>query len=165
MRYLVILNRFEVWLLFAVVGFVIVYGLRPPESTEVPPESVPEKEAAVITGDDPVAPTQEPTEEEIEKFFRVDEVAVIPSGDGRIVELMVAARSRSGETVLLGDSEIRAETETGNPIPPFFEPFRKEQSVYPDEPSLVVVKLWLEEETDAIWLEFEGERTRATLSQ
>ena len=78
--------------------------------------------------------------------------------------MTLLAQSESGVEVVLDESSLRAETETGAAVPHFFSPFQSKQVVDPDESSLVTVRFWLEQPAKKIRLFFEGEQVEADLA-
>lgn len=173
MKYLVILKRFEIWLLLAVVGFVFYSAFRPEEDPEGgisgSGDEPGQKEVVVV---DNVSSTDEgrakqgDSDESTAEVpdFRVDSVNVNGgAGDGRIVEITVLVRSKNGEEVAFDESTVRAETESGVVVPHFFSPFQAAQVVDPQEPSLVKARFWLEQPAEKIRLYFQGEHSDADL--
>jgi len=170
MKYLIILKRFEIWLLLAVVGFVFYSAFRPETNSEE--EGVPvEEKIAVIEGSlkketpEEESENEMPEAEQVAPNFRIESVRVDAGSDaGRIIEVTLLARSDSGVGVVLDETSLRAETDTGAVVPHFFSPFKSNQVVDPEEPSLVTVRFWLEQPAEKIHLFFEGEQAEADLA-
>jgi hypothetical protein len=164
MKYLVVLKRFEIWLLLVVAGFLVVQAFR---SDDPKPGREAEKNPVVLGGNEVPAETEprQPEDESIESDFQVEAVEVAQSGQGRIVEVTLLARSVNGQEIEIDESTLRAETESGVAVNHFFEPFRTVERISPDEPSLVTAKFWLEEPAAALWIRFQGERRRAELRE
>ena len=159
MGYLTVFKRFEIWLLVAVVAGLIWYAFRPEPVME--PEK--EKETIVsISGEKQQSAKEDPQAEE-KKTLEVDKVEISDSPGGKIVAVTLYGKSTSGKEVELNEENLLATTAAGNPVNTFFEPFRHDAFFEAEERSLVTVKLWLEEPTDAIWLDFQGERVKAEL--
>ncbi|MAS95962.1 MAG: hypothetical protein CMO55_22385 [Verrucomicrobiales bacterium] len=159
MQYLVILKRFEIWLLLVIVAGLIWFAFSPESGTAL--EEAPEPVAVLI---DEMGKSEEGIPEEAEKGLRVDSVNVTDSNGGRIVELTLLGRSETEEEIVLDETRLVASTTAGDRIPHFFEPFQEKAVLPPgEEDALVTVKYWLESQADTIWLDFEGKRLQAEL--
>ncbi|MDF1861593.1 MAG: hypothetical protein P1U87_15360 [Verrucomicrobiales bacterium] len=174
MKYLVIFKRFEIWLLLAVIGFVFYSAFRPEEKepdpvveVKQPVEVVP----SIVKAERTDSPAEDAGESAVaEKDLLVEEVSIIGGGglepkEGQVVEVTLLARSNSGKMVRVDESTLKAATDTGTPVAHFFEPFKREQMIRPDEPSLVTVRFWLEQPSPKMWLDFQGERTEVVLPE
>ena len=159
MPLLVILKRFEVWLLIAVVFALLAFAFRPearllPDAGDKPSKRLPETIAGGTSLPDPAPP---------DKSFTVDEVKVTPTKGGRIVELTLSGRSPTGEDIPLDESSVSATTGDGELVNRFFEPFREPAALPATGDSIATLKWWLESPTDVIWLDLQGERVKAEL--
>lgn len=163
MPFLVILKRFEVWLLLAIVVALIVFAMQPPpplpgtvamepdpRAKEKPPtqSSSPEPQA-------PEAPAAPST-------LAVREVRVTPSSPGLIVETVIGGDGRAADLVL-GEDQVRATTADGQPVNRFFEPFQETPSLLATGDSVASLRWWLPAPAKSIWIEIDGERIEATL--
>ena len=160
MRTLIIFKRIEIWLLFAVMIGLIVFALITPEEIADPAGSEP-----VVLSHESESMAPEVSVEPERDLIVVEKVNVRPAQKGRIVEVTLLGRTPKGDEVVLDDSTVIATTEGGKPIGFFFEPFRQFGSLAGDENSLATVKLWLEEPTQVVWLEFKGEKLKAELPE
>lgn len=159
MQYLVIFKRFEIWLLLVLVAGLIWFAFRPePDPLGNQPKSV-----AVLIDNKGKEEKETPEESPKDEGLRVEEVKVLDSSGGKIVELTLLGSSDTGEDIVLDDSRLVATTSTGARLPLFFEPFRELAVLRTGEDSLVTLKYWLEGATDTIWLDFEGKRLQAEL--
>lgn len=174
MSYLVLLKRFEIWLLLGVVAALIAFALQP-SADEVADSGNPKTpkpvDPVVLVEDSPEenpetseAPVEEPAS------FQVDSVVAEPTEEGRIVEVTLLARSDTGSEVRADESRLRATTDEGREAPRFFEPFREDPIIPADEASLIQVRFWLEsvpgqDPAKSLWLEFQGERTLAQIPE
>ncbi|MDF1738510.1 MAG: hypothetical protein P1U86_05070 [Verrucomicrobiales bacterium] len=165
MSFLFLFKRFEIWLLLAVVVGLFFVAFSPEEvETEVTErteilvllEKKLEVELPGNKGPETVEPEEEPA-------FAVKEIKVRPDGGGKVVEVTLSGRAHNGEETPVNDDTLKAMTAAGEPVSPFFEPFRETLTFYPDEASLITTRWWLEKPTDAIWLEFQGQRVEAVL--
>lgn len=158
MSFLVVLKRFEVWLLFAVVVGVFWIAFLPEPSDPESPGSTPVAVTKMPddTSPDPVAEAPTP--------LTVREVRVLPSGGGKIVETILSGRSPSGEDITLDGDTVRATDSKGETVPRFFEPFRGAGLIAGSADSEATLRWWLTSPTDEIWLEVSGLRLRAGLA-
>jgi len=159
MPLLVILKRFEVWLLITVVFALLAFAFRPearplPDAGDKPSQRLPETIAGGTSLPDPAPP---------DKSFTVDEVKVTPTKGGRIVALTLSGRSPTGEDIPLDESSVSATTGEGELVNRFFEPFREPAALPASGDSIATLKWWLESPTDVIWLDLQGERVKAEL--
>lgn len=160
MRTLIIFKRIEIWLLFAVMIGLMVFALKTPE--EVADSMV--SEPVVLSHESDSIATEVPVESKRDSIV-VEKVNVKPTQQGRIVEVTLLGRTQKGDEFVLNDSTVIATTEEGRPVGFFFEPFRQFGSLTDDENSFATVKLWLEEPTQVVWLEFKGEKLKAELPE
>lgn len=160
MRTLIIFKRIEIWLLFAVMIGLMVFALKTPE--EVADSMV--SEPVVLSHESDSIATEVPVESKRDSIV-VEKVNVKPTQQGRIVEVTLLGRTQKGDEFVLNDSTVIATTEEGRPVGFFFEPFRQFGSLTDDENSFATVKLWLEEPTQVLWLEFKGEKLKAELPE
>lgn len=156
MSFLVVLKRFEVWLLLAVVAGIlwIAFFPQPPEPGSPQPAEIASTES-LNGAPDPLTEAPPP--------LSVREVRVLPSGGGKIVETVLRGRSPSGEDITFDGDAVRATTSTGEPVPRFFEPFRESGFIAGGADSEATLRWWLNSPTDEIWLEVSGLRLRAGL--
>lgn len=160
MPLLVILKRFEVWLLITLVFALLAFAFRP----EPPPlplnggEAVKPVPVAAVKGEatlpDPALP---------DESFAVDEVKVTPTKGGMIVELTLSGRSPTGMDISLDETGVTATTGEGEPVNRFFEPFREPAVLLASGDSIATLKWWLESPADVLWLDLQGERVKAEL--
>ena len=158
MPFLVILKRFEVWLLAAIVIALLIFAFRPePAGTEAAP--------VISTAENPAVTTPHEVAEasKVKEGITVRDVKVTGTREGMIVELTLFGRSLSGENIALDDTAITATTDEGEPVNRFFEPFRESPVLLASEDSLATLRWWLERPAGAIWLDFQGQRTKAVL--
>ena len=161
MKTLVIFRRLEIWILLTVIIALAMFALRTepvseaPQTVDVTPAKVlPEKKK-----DAEVAGTEEP----VETGLIVEEVSVSGTQQGKMVELTLLGRSKTGAEAPVTEATLIAETDAGDPVRHFFEPFKQEQAFLPDEDSLVTVRLWLEQPAEFIWLDFQGRKVKTEL--
>jgi len=167
-NYLVILKRFELWLLFAVVAGLLVFAFRSTPDAPDPASGRSEPSArppTVAASAEEEAPRGAPREDEAPTRLTVNEVRVTPSGSGRIVELALLARAPGEEPVVLDEQSLSATDEDGAPVPRFFEPFAAEPEALPGDGDEVVVRLWLERPAKLLWLDYLGETAKAELPE
>lgn len=160
MRTLIIFKRIEIWLLFAVMIGLMVFALKTPEEVA---DSIGSEPVVLSHESDSIA-TEVPVESKRDSIV-VEKVNVKPTQQGRIVEVTLLGRTQKGDEFVLNDSTVIATTEEGRPVGFFFEPFRQFGSLTDDENSFATVKLWLEEPTQVVWLEFKGEKLKAELPE
>ncbi len=160
MPFLVILKRFEIWLLIAVVFALLAFAFRPE------PGALPQADGDTPGGIVPGAGKGEsaiPIPDAPEEAFAVEEVKVTPTKGGMIVELTLSGRSPSGTDLALDESSVTATTDEGEPVNRYFEPFREPALLLASGDSVATLKWWLERPADAIWLDLQGERVKADL--
>lgn len=161
MSVLVVLKRFEVWLLLAVTTLVLWVALTPPAPAPSP-ALVPTGEVAQTMPGPVEGEPRPPAAEEIPPLV-IREVRVQPTERGNIVETVLAGRSPSGSAIVLDESGVRATTATGQPVPRFFEPFQEIAQLEGEAESVAVLKWWLTAPTEELWLEVPGLRLRAEI--
>ena len=161
MSFLVILKRFEVWLLLAVVAALFVFAFRSEEPTAATPDRDPASAATPHGGDHRAATT--PLPEEPEETFAVEEVTVTPTQGGYIVETTLSRSAPSGGELVLDESGVTATTDDGAPVNRFFEPFREPALLLASGDSVATLKWWLERPADVLWLDLPGHRVKAVL--
>ncbi len=155
-----ILKRFEIWLLFAVIAALFTFAFRPHgESIKV----LAEPDNSVVQSDQATAPHPATDPKLRKEPYTIEAVDIVPTEQGQIVELTLMGRSQSGEEIPLNNSTLSAMTSEGEPLDFFFEPFREEAFFTGGEDSLATVKLWLESPTEVIWLDLQGSRLKAKL--
>lgn len=164
MPFLVILKRFEVWLLLAIVVALIVFAMQPPpplpgtavadpdpRGKETQPSSV-SLPSPLTTPDATAAPS-----------LAVREVRVTPSSPGFIVETLIGGGAGRASDLVLGDDQVRATTADGQPVNRFFEPFQETPTLLASGDSVASLRWWLPAPAKSIWIEIDGERIEATL--
>jgi hypothetical protein len=162
MPFLVILKRFEVWLLVALVIALFVFAFRPEPAIDSTGDASGGEPVQVIktsTANDPTETAPEVTAETI----TVEEVKVTTSKRGIIVELTLSGRAPSGKDLTLDESSVTATTGEGETVNRFFEPFREPAVLLASGDSLATLKWWLERPAAIIWLDLQGERVKAVL--
>ena len=117
MTFLVILKRFEVWLLLAIVAALVAFAFQPAPSPEDPaaPTGATVAAAAAV---DPDKPTTEDPGALPEKtpLLALDGVKMVPSGGGWIVETTLAGKSPTGSDLVLDESAVTAANDRGEPV-------------------------------------------------
>lgn len=169
MTYLVLLKRFEVWLLLGVVAGILFFAFSPGEGPEiVEEEKAPDPVVLTDTLPEPVKDPSgdEPVQED--PALVVDQVRSEATEGGRIIEVTLSARSTNGEEVVADENAIRAMTDTGVTVPRFFAPFQEVGVIHPDDATRLRVKFWLAETESSepasfLWLDFQGEKTQAKI--
>lgn len=160
MSFLVILKRFEVWLLFAVVAALFVFAFR---SEEPPPIQADSPSRAVVAPDEDHGAAADPLPETPEETFAVAAVIVTPTQGGYIVETTLSRRAPSGGELVLDESGVTATTDDGAPVNRFFEPFREPALLLASGDSVATLRWWLERPADVLWLDLPGHRVKAVL--
>ncbi len=163
MPFLVILKRFEVWLLLAIVIALVVYALQPPPLPGTNPakpaiaEPRPENDPTVVAANPPTGiPATSPS-------LVVREVKMIPSSPGFIVETVIAGGPGREKDLPLTDDQVRATTAEGRPVDRFFEPFRTPPVLLASGDTTAPLRWWLPAPTDSLWIEIGDERIQADL--
>jgi hypothetical protein len=152
MPLLVILKRFEIWLLVAVVSALIWFAFQtePTEIVTATPIGSP------ATTEPESAPETKPT-------LLIHEVQVHTTKGGTVVDLTLSGRSPTGEDLVLNSSNLSARTADGEVVNRFFEPFRESAVLLSDEDTLATTRWWLERPTEAIWIQLGEEKIKAVL--
>lgn len=163
MKTLVIFRRPEIWVLMIVVVALAVYAFRSDEEPQVVAAETTEKPEPIQ-----VLPKKKPVEEnEVpeaeETGLAVEKVKVDKSEQGWVIDLTLLGRSATDAEAPVTEDTLTALTGDGDPVNHFFEPFKEEQSLLPDEDSLVTVRLWLERPADSISLDFQGRTVKTEL--
>jgi len=164
MKYLAILKRFEIWLLLAVVAAIFFYAGQSPDSEADAPEDSPD-DPVVVSGDESDSGGDETGDRSESEGLRVENIDLRPSQGGSVLEVTLLGRSRTGEPATVDESSLMVRTAEGEPVPHFFEPFRRTAVLSGKEESMATVRLWLESPTEAIRLEFQGEEIKAELPE
>lgn len=164
MPFLVILKRFEVWLLLAIVIALVVYAFQPPPpvpGSATVTSGVPEAGSET----DPNGSTANPSTEIIEPSpsLVVREVKMIPSSPGFIVETLIAGGPARDGDLPLTDDQVRATTADGQPVNRFFEPFQTTPVLLATGDGTASLRWWLPAPTDSLWIEIGDERIQADL--
>jgi len=161
MPFFVILKRFEVWLLAALVIALLVFAFRPePGLTEPAPIIGTAENPAVTILPGESAATEAP---EVPEEITIRDVKVTGTQGGMIVELTLYGRSLTGKDLTLDETVVTATTDDGEPVNRFFEPFREPAVLLASEDSLATLRWWLERPAGAIWIDLQGQRAKAEL--
>ena len=165
MPFLVILKRFEVWLLLLLVAGLIAFALQTP--AEVLPAPVnPDSLNAPAKGTSTASPVQGETSPPVEPLpsLAIREVRVSPSSGGYIVETLLSGRAPGEKDLPLDESTVRASTTDGVPVRLFFEPFRERQVLLASAESTASLRWWLPASgPSALWIEIDNVRLQAKL--
>lgn len=156
MPFLVILKRFEIWLL-AVVVFALIWFASQTEPTSVVASPAVGTPAIVKPEISPETP------EETQPILRVQEVQVHTTKGGQVLDVTLSGRSPTGEDLVLSSSNVSAKTADGEVINRFFEPFRESAVLLSDETTLATMRWWLPRPTKTIFLNVGGETVKAEL--
>lgn len=164
MPFLVILKRFEVWLLLAIVVALIVFAMQPspplPGTVLVAPDPQgAENQPPSVSLPNPQTP---PTAAAV-PTLAVREVRVTPSSPGYIVETLIGGGAGRAADLVLGTDLVRATTADGQPVNRFFEPFQETPTLLASGDSVASLRWWLPSPAKSIWIEIDGERIEATL--
>lgn len=154
MPFLVILKRFEVWLLLGIVAALLAFALQPEPLAEEPVGA----DGPAIAGEaaGPGAPAGGgPAEKVLEKAspFALLGVRMEESGGGWIVETRVAGRPPAGADLDLDDASVTAATGSGEPVERFFEPFREAASWRGGDDSVATLRWWLPRRAESLVLQ------------
>ena len=166
MPFLVILKRFEVWLLLAIVVALIVFALQPPPPlpgsvvAAPDPRGTETQPPSVSLPDPRTPPTPAPA---AAPSLAVREVRVTPSSPGYIVETLIGGGAGRASDLVLGEDQVRATTADGQPVNRFFEPFQETPTLLASGDSVASIRWWLPAPAKSIWIEIDGERIEATL--
>lgn len=152
MPFLVILKRFEIWLL-AVVVFALIWFASQTEPTSV--VASPAVDALTVVESGIPAETR--------PILQVQEVQVHTTKGGQVVDLTLSGRSPTGEDLVLNSSNVSAKTADGEVVNRFFEPFRESAVLLSDETTLATMRWWLARPTDTLILSVGGETVKAEL--
>lgn len=166
MNTLVIFRRPEIWVLLIVVVALAIYAFRSDVEPEVAATGTPgkperPKPIQVLPEKSPVDKGETPEAEET--GLAVDRIEIDKSEQGWVVDLTLLGRSATDAEAPVTEETLTAQTGDGDPVNHFFEPFKEEQSLLPDEDSLVTVRLWLEQPADSISLDFQGRTVKTEL--
>lgn len=162
MLFLVVLKRFEVWLLLAVVAALIAFAFRSGTDGEGAATEAPIVLAESLgTKPPPERPLNE--SQRTPETLRIGEVRMIPSEGGIIVETVLTGRSPSGTDLVLDEGAVSATNEAGEAVPRFFEPFREPETLLGEGDSLASVRWWLVNPEKSIWIAVGDRRLKADL--
>jgi hypothetical protein len=164
MPFLVILKRFEVWLLLAIVVALIAFAMQPPPplpgTVAVEPDlHAKEKPPTHVSSPEP----QTPEVPAAAPSLAIREVRVTPSSPGYIVETFIGGGAGRSADLVLGEDQVRATTADGQPVNRFFEPFQATPTLLASGDSVASIRWWLPSPAKSIWIEIDGERIEATL--
>lgn len=175
MPLVVLLKRFEVWLLLGVVFAVLFFAFAPEKAAEeevvetgTETETKVDPEPVVLTQVLPEPKVDPPVEEKAPPALIVEEVHSESAEGGQIISLKLLARSLDGKEIVINDQALQVSTDTGASVPRFFAPFQGELVVATEEPTEVEVKYWLatgelDSAVNILWLDFQGEKTEAKI--
>lgn len=154
MPFLVILKRFEVWLLLGIVAALLAFALQPEPLAEEPAG----RDGAAVAGEaaGPDAPREGgPAEKVLENAppFALLGVKLEESGGGWIVETRVAGRPTAGADLARDDASVTAATGSGEPVERFFEPFRETAPLRVGEDSVATLRWWLPRRAESLVLQ------------
>lgn len=165
MPFLVILKRFEVWLLLAIVVALIVFAMQPPPPLPgtvlvEPDPSGTENHPPSVSSPDPLAPPEAPA---TPPKLAIREVRVTPSSPGYIVETLIGGGAGRVSDLVFSEDQVRATTSDGQPVNRFFAPFQETPTLFASGDSVASLRWWLPSPAKSIWIEIDGERIEATL--
>ena len=163
MKTLVIFRRPEIWILMLVVAALGAFAFRSEEEPEIVEKKTTPEPIKVLPEKKPDAKEEAPEEKETKTDLAVKKVEVDKSEQGWVVDLTLLGRSTSEAEAPVTEETLTARTGQGDPVNHFFEPFKEEQSLLPDEDSLVTVRLWLEKPAESISLDFQGRTVNTEL--
>jgi hypothetical protein len=166
MPFLVILKRFEVWLLLAIVVALIVFAMQPPPplagtvAVATDPSGTQNQPPSVSLTDSrpPSLPTPAAA-----PSLAIREVRVTASSPGYIVETFIGGGSGRASDLVLSDDQVRATTADGQPVNRFFEPFQETPTLLASGDAVASLRWWLPSPVKSIWIEIDGERIEANL--
>jgi hypothetical protein len=165
MPFLVILKRFEVWLLLAIVAALIGFASQPPP---LPGGRVIGPEASRREAQPRPDPLQDLRNDGIPAATAppkatIREVRVTPSSSGYIVETLISQGGGRAPEPVVGEDQVRATTTDGQPVNRFFEPFQVTSALLASGDSVSSLRWWLPAPAESIWIEIDGERIEARL--
>lgn len=171
MRYGFLFQRFEIWLLLAVVGFVVYRAF----SAATPEKAGTGSEVATISPEQVESLVSKEPESEEPEGLSVEKVVLLDAesgettdsaetGQGWIVELTLLGRAPDPKRTMIGPADLVAMTPDGQELPVFFEPFRETPQLAADEDSLVTVRFWLAQKADSLLVSLHGEETTTELN-
>lgn len=168
MPFLVILKRFEVWLLLGLVAGLVYFALQPPPplpGTSAPGTGSPVEAAAApaLVATSAKEPPSDAAVPDTTPSLTVREVRVIPSSPGYIVETVISGGAARDSDLVLGEDHVRATTPEGQPVNRFFEPFHEVPVLSASGDSPAALRWWLPASAPSLWIEIEGERIEAKL--
>lgn len=154
MPFLVILKRFEVWLLLGIVAALLAFALRPEPLAEEPAGAVGPGIAGEPAG--PGAPGDGgPAEKVLEQAppFALLAVKMEESGGGWIVETRIGGGPPAGADLDPAGASVTAATGSGEPVERFFEPFRETASWRGGEDAVATLRWWLPRRAESLVLQ------------
>lgn len=155
---LTILKRFEIWLLFALIGVAIWWALgADPNPVSAGATKVPDTENGGSNTNTTTAVEQS------QSLLEVKKVDFTPEAQGGVVEVTLLGRSGTDEQVTLDDRNIEMLTSEGETIRRFFVPFSPDPQLAPNESSMVTLKYWLPEAAEVLWLTYRDQTLKVIL--
>ncbi len=148
---LALLKRFEIWMLFGLVGVALWWGLQAPEQLDEVAGEAP------APGAEESGPAKDSTTPKERPLFRVEEVrAVEPEGGGTLLEITVLGRSGTEDLAILDEDTMVLTDGEGERVPRFFLPFDEAPTLDPVEESRASLKFWLAEPAGELRLSYQG---------
>jgi len=162
MTFLVILKRFEVWLLLAIIVALVSIAFRSEPMSE---EAGLPEEGSLATHGAPDQPTQNgpAAPNEVARSLSLDVVRVDSTGGGWIVETTLTGKSPTGADLILEPPSVTAANDRGEPVARFFEPFRETATLGGSEETQAILRWWLPRPAASLRLEVAGESLSADL--
>lgn len=169
-----ILKRFEIWLLLFLVVGVVVFVVKnssdpkvavvespPEEKTLIQPTTETDTETQPEGGNDDGIPELPAVSDS--QVLRVEKVVSTNTGNGHIVDLLLAGRSGTDEEVLLDAAKLTVRTPEGDELPRFFTPFHEDPVLDPKEETLVTLQYWSVDTPESLWVEYRDQRIKADI--
>ncbi len=146
-----VLKRFEIWVLLALVVAALWWALSldPTDPATGLVDSTTPVGAADSTTDG-----QATAEDTATALLQVQSIAVDALDSGSVLEVTLLGRSGTDSAVELTADTIELLNSAGDQINRFFLPFDQPPSLDATEPSLVVLRYWLPEPSDVLWLTY-----------
>jgi hypothetical protein len=148
-----VLKRFEIWLLFALIGAGIWWAFQ--EDTV--------EEIVQITPGNTIPGTEALKEENDSSLLEVKQVNLSPTQQGTVIELTLLGRSGTDEPVALGTENVELLTSEGEDVHRFYLPFDPDPLLPADEKSLVTLKYWLKNPVDILWLTYRDQTVKVEI--
>lgn len=177
-----ILKRFEIWLLLGLMAAALIFALRAEtpveaelgDSNESPPIRVAEVFPDTVSAPVPDADKAEKLDDEkndagkkeAEPLFKVQNVKVTATQQGRVVDLTLLGQAKGPDPVdfNLNMDAISVTTESGDEVDRFFLPFPDSAVMDADEKSIVSLKYWLrDDDTKVLWVKLFDHKLKAEI--